>query len=106
MRRAISGAAPDLYHLFNSVSTMFKFLQVFLCYCRASWRLAEPPSQPPIIRRAGAAMSLLNIHLGNPGIMLDHFQRAMPKQGLQSELIAAGTQIGDGKRVPTMPSSA
>ena len=44
-------------------------------------------------------MSLLNIHLGNPGIMLDHFQRAMPKQGLQGEHIAARTQIGDRKGV-------
>ena len=53
--------------------------------------------QMPIIGRACAPVGFGDIHFGDTGIMLDHLQRAVPKQGLEREEIAAASQIGNGK---------
>jgi len=39
----------------------------------------QKSKQPPIIYRAGPTVSLLNVHLGNSGIVPDHVQAAVPK---------------------------
>ena len=45
-------------------------------------------------------MSLLDVYLGQAGVVLHHFEAAMTQQPLQGEHIAATAQVGDGKRVP------
>ncbi len=38
-----------------------------------------------------------NIYFGDPCIMLNHLQRAVPEQSLEREEIAATSQIGNGE---------
>ena len=56
--------------------------------------------QSPVIYRAGFAMGIGDIYLGNLRIMADHIQRTMPEQPLQGEHIPAGPQISYRKGMP------
>lgn len=60
----------------------------------------------PVVCRAGPAVGLLDVNLRDAGVVLHHLQRAVPELRLQGEHITARPQIGNGKRVPAMPSSA
>ena len=53
--------------------------------------------QMPIVSGTRAPMRFGNIYFGDTGIMLNHLQRAMSEQCLESEEIAAASQISDGK---------
>jgi hypothetical protein len=54
-----------------------------------SWIGADLTLQSPVIRRAGLAVSLLHIHIRNPGIMLDHFQAVVAQQVFERENISS-----------------
>jgi len=45
-------------------------------------------SQPPVIRRAGFAVGLFHVYLGDLGIMTHHVQTAMAQQHLQGKDIS------------------
>jgi hypothetical protein len=48
---------------------------------------------------------LLDIHLGDAGVVLDHLQGGMTQQALQGKKVAAGAQVGDREGMPVMESS-
>ena len=68
------------------------------------WRILS--SQMPIVGGAGAFVHLRHIDLSHPRIVPHHVQIGVTQQRLQGEDITATPQIGDGKSMPTMPSSA
>ena len=53
----------------------------------------------PVVRGARATMHLFNIYFGDACIMLNHFERAVTQERLESEQVAAVAQVGDGERV-------
>jgi len=55
--------------------------------------------QPPVIDGAGFAMCLLDVHLGNTGIVANHFQAAMTEKRLQREYVSTGPEVGDCTRM-------
>ena len=56
--------------------------------------------QMPIVCRTRATMRFGNIHFGDAGVMLHHFQGAMSQQGFECEEIAATSQVRDRKGMP------
>ena len=68
------------------------------------WRILS--SQMPVICGAGTFVHLRHIDLSHPRIVPHHVQIGVTQQRLQGEDITATPQIGDGKSMPTMPSSA
>jgi hypothetical protein len=62
------------------------FLTLQLKLITKTWHYFDN-SQPPVIRRACFAVGLFNIYFSYTGVVLDHIQRAVTQQRLQSEHI-------------------